>query len=220
MPYAKLQITIPDTVWISDVSRSYPDTTFRVLAATANDASGVARIEIRGDNPEAVCEEIRRYDSVTDLTVFDAEPQMASVQIETMVPLLLTSIQAAGVPLEMPFDVREGEMDLEVTIPQQTLSKLGETLDRFGIGYTVDRIQQNVKSDDLLTERQQWLLDEAIERGYYDTPRRTSLVALASDLGIAKSTCSEILHRAEERVVKKYRHEDRDASPGITVSSD
>lgn len=220
MPYAKLTITIPGSVWISEVSRAYPDTRFRVLAATANTATGVARIEILGDDPESVCDEIREYDSVTDLTVFETEPRMSRVQIETTVPLLLTSLQDSGVPVEMPFEVRNGEMTLETTIPQQTLSDLGETLERFGIQYTVERIQQDVEFDSLLTERQQWILDEAIERGYYDTPRRITLVDLAEELGIAKSTCSDILHRAEERVLKDYQSDERDAKSNIVASSD
>jgi hypothetical protein len=191
-----------------------------VLAATANTATGVARIEILGDDPKSVCDEIQEYDSVTDLTVFETEPRMSRVQIETTVPLLLTSLQDSGVPVEMPFEVRNGEMTLETTIPQQTLSDLGETLDKFGIQYTVERIQQEVEFDSLLTERQQWILDEAIERGYYDTPRRITLVDLAEELGIAKSTCSDILHRAEERVLKDYQSGERDAKSNIVASSD
>lgn len=220
MPYAKLTITIPDSVWMSELSQSYPDTTFRVLAATANTATGVARLEILGDNPQAVCEEIRKYDSVTDLTVFETETSMCRVQVETTVPLLLASLQDSGVPLEMPFEVSDGEMSLEATIPQETLSEFGETLDEFGIRYTVERIQQEVESDPLLTDRQEWILDEAIEHGYYDTPRQTTLVGLAEELDMAKSTCSEILHRAEERVVKAYRNGERDVSPDVTVTSD
>lgn len=209
MPYAQLTITVPESIWISEVSRAHPDTRFRVLAATANTATGVARIEILGNDPEAVCDEFRKYDTVTDLTVFETESGTNRIQVETTVPLLLTSLQDSGIPLEMPFEVKDGEMSLEGTIPQQTLSKLGEALDRFGIQYTVERIQQEIESDSLLTERQRWLLDEAIERGYYDTPRRTTLVDLADELDIAKSTCSEILHRAEERVLKEYHGHDR-----------
>ncbi|WP_436925435.1 helix-turn-helix domain-containing protein [Halosimplex amylolyticum] len=220
MPYAKLTITIPESVWISEVSRAYPETRFRVLAATANTATGVARIEILGDDPGAVCEEMRAYDSVTDLTVFETDSATSRVQVETTVPLLLTSLQDSGVPIEMPFEVRDGEVTLEVTVPQRTLTDLGETLDEFGIRYAVERVQQDVESDPLLTERQQWVLDEAIGRGYYDTPRRTTLVALADDLDIAKSTCSEILHRAEGQVLKAYRTDGRDAHPEVAATSD
>ncbi|MFB6084120.1 MAG: helix-turn-helix domain-containing protein [Halorientalis sp.] len=215
MPHAKLTITVPESVWISEVSRAYPDTRFRVLAATANDTSGVARIEILGDDPEAVCETIGEYETVTDLTPLGTGTEVRRVQVETTVPLLLTSLQASGVPLETPFEVSDGKMTLEDRIPQGTLSELGETLDEFGIAYTVDHVRQNVESGQLLTGRQQRILDEAIDRGYYDTPRETTLVELADELDIAKSTCSEILHRAEERIVKRYRSETDDAAPEL-----
>jgi len=220
MPYAKLTITVPDAVWVGEVSRAHPKTRFRVLAATADTAIGVARIEIIGDDPAAICEEIRDYETVTDLTVFDEEEAMRRVQVETTVPLLMTSLQNSGVPLEMPFEVQDGEMVLEATIPQQNLSQLGETFDEMGIPYRVDRIQQDVESDSLLTDRQQWLLDKAIEGGYYDTPRRTTLVDLADELDIAKSTCSEILHRAEEQVLKEYMDDQRETQPPVAVRSD
>lgn len=41
-------------------------------------------------------------------------------------------------------------------------------------------------------------MNAVIERGYYDTPRRCTLTELADELDLAKSTCSERLHRAEE----------------------
>lgn len=221
MPHAQLTLTIPDSVWISEISRGNPNTRFRVLAATANMSAGVARIEIIGDNPERICEEFREHDSVTELTVFETAPEECQVQVETTEPLLLTSLQDAGVPIEMPFEVSDGEMALEVTVPQRTLTNLGSALDNFGIQYTVDRIQEEVETDtSLLTERQQWALDEALDRGYYDTPRGSTLVELAEELDIAKSTCSQLLHRAEERVLKESRGVDRGLPTGITIISD
>lgn len=44
----------------------------------------------------------------------------------------------------------------------------------------------------------------AVEAGYYDTPRTCTLTELADEVGLAKSTCSEILHRAEEIIVKEF----------------
>jgi predicted DNA binding protein len=220
MPYAKLTITVPDSVWISEISQAHPETRFRVLAATANTASGVARIEILGDDHEVVCEAMREYDAVTEVTVLEREAVTSRVQVETTVPLLLNTFQDSGVPMELPLELRDGEMTLEVTVPQETLSEFGETLDQFGIQYTVDRIQQDVESEPVLTDRQQWVLDEAIERGYYDTPRRITLVELAEELGIAKSTCSEILHRAEGQALKEFRSGERVGSTATTITSD
>jgi hypothetical protein len=220
MTYAKLTLTVPDDVWISELSRSYPETRFRVLAATATDATGHARIEILGPEAPSVCEGIQSYETVSDLTVFEADSERRRVQVETTVPILLNAVQAAGIPLDMPVEISDGKLTLELTVPSEKLSALGDTLKEFGISYTVDCIQQETESDDLLTERQQWLLQEAVDRGYYDTPRRTTLVELAEEMDIAKSTCSEILHRAEEQVLKRFLDGDCEHQPDIAVRAD
>ncbi|MDZ7688314.1 MAG: helix-turn-helix domain-containing protein [Halobacteriales archaeon] len=71
------------------------------------------------------------------------------------------------------------------------------------IGFSV-RYMGNPKLDETLTEKQRALVEKAVKMGYYDTPRRCSLTELAEECGIAKSTCSDTLHRAEERVLKEF----------------
>jgi len=204
MPYVKLSITIPDLVWMSDLSQAFPETVFRVTAATVNDDVGVAHIDVHGEDSTAIVESFRDYDAVTDLTVLDDGPEATRVQLETTSPLMLRSIQDSGVPLQLPFEVQDGELLLELTVPSDTMTDLTETLGDYGIPYTVERVSQDADSGSLLTDRQEWVLDRAVERGYYDTPRETTLAELADDLDMAKSTCSELLHRAEGHVIKDY----------------
>lgn len=209
MAYAKLRITVPEMVWISDVSREHPDVRFRVLAATANDATGVAEMELVGPETATVCEKIRGYETVPGVTVFDADDDRHRIEIETTMPLLLSSIQSSGIPLSTPFEVQDGEMILEERVPRERLSELRATFDDLGIRYTVECIREDVETETVLTDRQHWLVAEAIDRGYYDTPRETTLTELAGALDIAASTCSEVLHRAEGRVLKEFMQDDR-----------
>lgn len=220
MPHANLTITVPESVWIGELSRAHPEARFRVLAATTTDGTGVARLEIVGSDVGAIRAAMAGYDDVTNLTVFEAEPGRCRVQLETTMPILLQAIEGSGVPLETPFEIRDGAMELEATIPQDRLSTLGAQLDKFGISFSVERIQQEVESDELLTDRQRRLLHAAIDHGYYDTPRRITLTGLAGELDIAVSTCSEVLHRAEERVVKKHIRETRETQGELTVPAD
>lgn len=220
MPHAKLTITLPESIWIGDVSRTHPEIRFRIQAATANEADGVARVDVIGPDAADVCKEITEYEAVTDLTVFVAEEQKRRVQIETTEPLLMQSLQDAGVPLDTPAEIANGSLTLEATVPQRNLSNLGSTLDEFGIDYTVERIRQELESVSLLTDRQEWLLEQAIDRGYYDTPRQTSLVELAEELDIAKSTASEMLHRAEERVLKEYTEDGTQKGQALVARAD
>jgi predicted DNA binding protein len=54
-----------------------------------------------------------------------------------------------------------------------------------------------------LTDRQFEALRTATEMGYYAVPRRASLSAVAAELGVADSTASELLRRAESRLLPR-----------------
>ena len=51
-----------------------------------------------------------------------------------------------------------------------------------------------------LTDRQLEVFRTALEAGYYDVPREATLTDVASALGVTKSTCSGVLHRAESTI--------------------
>ncbi|WP_323190699.1 helix-turn-helix domain-containing protein [Halostella sp. PRR32] len=207
MPQAKLTLSIPEKTWIGDLSRSYSEARVRIVAALAGEASGVGLAEISSPNLPDLIGEMTAYDEVTDVDLLQEYENEALIQFETTMPLLLFAVQDSGVPLEMPFDIVDGEAEWTLTAPQDRLSQLGEQLDAFGVSYTVDYVQQTIESGQLLTDHQLELVRTAVEVGYYDTPRTSSLTELAETLDIAKSTCSETLHRAEEKIVKQYLDE-------------
>ncbi|NIS35937.1 MAG: helix-turn-helix domain-containing protein, partial [Actinobacteria bacterium] len=89
----------------------------------------------------------------------------ATLQFETSDPLLLFPVQTAGIPLELPFDIREGQATWELTASHDRLSELGDQLDAFGIRFTVESIERYVDPDRLLTDRQRRLMVAAVERG-------------------------------------------------------
>ncbi|GAB3685070.1 hypothetical protein GCM10028857_14930 [Salinarchaeum chitinilyticum] len=211
MPYAELTITIPEAVWIGRLSRTHPETRFRVLAATADEDTGVVRLEVLGEDAPAVVEAMRDCEPVTTLTVFETGTDHCRIQFESKVAVLLTALQRSGVPLETPFEVQDGSLQLATTTPRERLSALGNALDKLGIGYTLERVTEEPETEDpLLTDRQRRLLEAARDRGYYDTPRRITLTELAAEMDLAASTCSEVLHRAEEHLVKEHLGTERD----------
>lgn len=202
MPQATFTITIPDAVWIGKLSRAYPDAVFRVLAAIPDDTVGSGLVKVRHDDIDGVLEEFRSFESVTRTEVMHRGDEQALVQFETDVPLLLFAMQESGVPLQTPFEIVGGKVTWELTASQERLSDLTDQFEALGIPFDVERLQQRTDSEQLLTANQARLVEEALERGYYDTPRTCTLVELAEELGMAPSTVSETLHRAEERVMK------------------
>ncbi|EMA08187.1 helix-turn-helix domain-containing protein [Haloferax denitrificans] len=213
MPRATLSITLPEQVWVSDLSGRYPDAEFTVLAAMPADETGVGLVEIRAADIEPVVTTIDEYESVVSVTILEAQPERALVQFETTEPLLILTLSEVGIPLELPITIVDGEVTVEVTAPRENLSELGDQLAQFGIPFDLVSIHQSIDTESLLTDDQYALLETAVAEGYYDTPRTCTLTELAEAVGLAKSTTSEKLHRAEGKVMKAFLARD-DATVG------
>lgn len=209
MPRATLAITLPEQTWVSELSTANPDVTFEVLAAMPSDETGVGLVELSGSNLDAVVEQMDGDERVVSTNLLEVREDAALVQFETTEPLLLLSIREAGVPLELPIAIRDGEAELEVTASRDRLSELGAQFEAFGIPFDLRSVKQTVEMESLLTDDQRGLLETAVAEGYYDSPRRCTLTELAERVGLAKSTTSEKLHRAEGRVIKEYLSSDR-----------
>lgn len=149
---------------------------------------------------------------VTDLEVLRSTVGTALCQFATTLPLLLLAARDSGVPIEMPFDIVDGVAVWVVSAPRERLSDLGEQLETVGVPFEVERIGDEEAPEPVLTERQAALVEAAVERGYYDTPRTCSLTELADSLGLVTSTVSEVLQRAAGTLAKRYVG-DRDRSP-------
>lgn len=205
MPQARLHVTLPDEVWVGDISGRYPDVRFRVLAALpSDDQTGVGLLELEGSDLPTVVGEIERDDGVSELDLLESSNNTALLQFTTSQPLLLLSMRDAGIPLELPIVIQGGTATVDVTAPHEQLSALKSQFDMLGVNFEVAYLYETTSTERLLTERQEEIVAAAIEQGYYDTPRTSTLTELADELDIAKSTLSETLHRAEGRIVKQF----------------
>lgn len=216
MPRAKVQVELPESAWLADVSRDFPAGDFRIVTVLAGEDTGIALVHIQVDAPMPVLAAIEGSEHVRSADLFWAEGDEALVQVEANAPPLLVPLWRAGVPVELPFDVTDGTASWAVTTSQHRLSAFRAALDETDIVYDVQHVSDVTTSDAdrLLTGRQREVLRTAAELGYYDTPRDATLTDVAATLDISKSNCSELLHRAEGHVVDWFLEEhDGPAAP-------
>ncbi len=88
---------------------------------------------------------------------------------------------------------------------------------RFDLRYLgeVTERERHLLTGPPLPYEQRLALERAVETGYYETPRETTLEELAADLEVPRSTLSYRLRRAEARLVRAFA-----APPGDASSSD
>ncbi|SDK18384.1 helix-turn-helix domain-containing protein [Natronorubrum texcoconense] len=204
MAQATLTITMPEQVWIQQLSTAYPAASFRVLAAVPGSETGFALVRIAGPEVADIVEEMRDHPQITELSLAQWSENEVTVHFETTAPLLLFSSRDSGMPIELPVEIVDGEATVEVTGSRSRLAELAEQLEHFGLQYRIEHVRERLHESQLLSDRQLEVVVAAVDEGYYDTPRRSSLTELAEHLDIAKSTCSETLHRAEEAIIKRF----------------
>lgn len=209
MPQARLAISLPEDFWIYQVSTAYATTDFQVVTALAGEDAGIALLSITTDELLPILTDIENQQDVTAIDLLWKQEHTGLVQVETTSPPLLLPLWQVGIPIEMPFTIRDGTANWELTTSSERLSELGAYLDEAEIQYDLEYTTEigTRDSERLLTERQQEVLVAALDAGYYAVPREATLTEVAHQLDISKATCSDILHRAENSVLTWFAEE-------------
>jgi hypothetical protein len=83
------------------------------------------------------------------------------------------------------------------------LQKLVEHLEEKDIESSLIMIQP-IDDKDSLTQRQERIIKTALERGYYDFPKRIGIRELARIFDISTASVSETLRRGQKKIIEHY----------------
>ncbi|MFC7098923.1 helix-turn-helix domain-containing protein [Halobaculum marinum] len=218
MARAKLRVTLPEDTWVGAVSRDHSDARLSVLSVLpTGEGRGVTLVSLQADDAPAVVRDIEHHDLVEEVELQRAAEDVREVviRVETTDPRLLKPLRDSRLPVEFPLVVSEGVAEVTVAGSRERLSALATALEATGMEFSVGYVHDALDAEDLLTEPQRDLLVAAIDAGYYDTPRDATLTELADQHGIAKSTASERLHRAEGKVIKRFAEDALGLDPEV-----
>jgi predicted DNA binding protein len=206
MPRVRLKFKPPSEQAVQ-FSTEYPNEEFRILAARPTDEGLLSIVEVETEDPTAVINHFEETSEIRSYEVLQDDGETLLLQHVISEPTPHRVAQATGTLASFPLILRNGWMFIEMTITHERLSQFTEGLETAGVTFELLSITQSVDVMDLLTDRQWQFITEAIERGYYDSPRECSVVDLASTLDVSQSTASGILHRAEGRIIKEFAGE-------------
>ncbi|MFC7176414.1 helix-turn-helix domain-containing protein [Halosegnis marinus] len=203
MPRARLAVTLPPDGPLGRVSRASPEARLRVRSAVSNADGATLLAEVTAaDGPAVVGALAETAAAAVDPLARDGDTAICRVALDDPSPF--DAFAAAGTPPEFPCTVADGRLSVSVVAPRPALSALSDELDAAGLAFTVEAVTAATDPLAPLTPRQRRVLRVARDRGYFETPRDCSLAALADDLGMAKSTCSEALRRAQAALLDDY----------------
>lgn len=204
MPRARLKWK-PPAEHLIHYSGGHPEVEFRILSSRVTEEGIRAVVEAETTDPEALRHHIEDIPDVTSLEVLDAAEEALLFQCTTPESDIHQEIRQRDGPMSSPPTIiREGWVFNELTASHEKLSEFTRELAAAGLRFEILSVTQSTDMTNLLTDRQWEFVTEAVERGYYDSPRECTLVELAAALDVNQSTASGILHRAEERIIKGF----------------
>ena len=201
---AEFRIELPATTWVSEVSRTFPDATFRLLTGLRTGDTAVELGEVVTDRPDAVSDAIRDHPSVVVYRRLDAAEETVLARYETTDVALYEFAAGPALAPEYPVTVRDGWFAFDLTGTRAEFDRLRDGLEASGLGYELVSVVGDEGSDGPLTERQREVLETALRLGYFEVPRECTLADVAAALDVDKSTASGVLRRGEARVLKRF----------------
>jgi predicted DNA binding protein len=184
---------------------------------------GMVTLDCSDEDYEAALEVIEIHEKTDEVTLI--EEYEGSSPDRTSATVLIRAQYLEYTPLQLllyegyiPYggfgEFRHGEVSYDLLVEsREDIRDMVTLLEEFG-HVEIERISQNFSQQivpsitewhDLfenIPERQRQLLNLALEMGYYELPRGTTLQELANEAGIAKPTASQHLRKAERHLME------------------
>ena len=201
---AQFLISLPEGVWLTDVSRTFPDARFTLLAGYQMGETAIELGEIHTDEPDTVVDVLRTHPAITQFELLESTERRVLTKYETTHTDLYGFVELSSLPVEFPVVARNGWFEFDLTGTRAELEQLRTTLEAGDVSYELQSVVSTTDSGTLLTDRQRELLETAVREGYFEVPRECTLAALAETLEIDKATASTTLRRGEAALVKWF----------------
>ncbi|WP_382281404.1 helix-turn-helix domain-containing protein [Halostagnicola sp. GCM10023243] len=198
---------MPDMMTLAE---EFPDISLRFLANYPKNEDVCSVLEVRTDETKRFKETMEYWDTET-VEILHSDDETVVVMLEGEPPEGYFVSEDIGYHPTSPVVARDGYLFIEFVMPESKMGDLWQSLDERDVNYDVLSITEGYDVVDSLTARQREILTVAIERGYYDNPRKCSLTDLANELDVNKSVISGVLHRAEGEIIKDAIGDPRDS---------
>lgn len=203
MPIARLRIE-PTHDRLATISSERTNDEFRILDGHPDDDGLFVLYEIRTKDPDGVVHDFETAKDVRSCDVVHRSDRIVLLRCSIPEPEPYRLANASGSFATFPLLLKDGWLHVEVTTSEGELSAVKSALEDAELDYRVDSVSQSYENRASLTARQREIVERAVERGYYDTPRNCTLTELADSFDVTKGTASRTLHRAEGKIVPEF----------------
>lgn len=205
-----LQLKAPQT-WLSEVTSKHP-TTIRILDCKPSESKDGVRqlVEVSADQDQLdkIVNEVKASPLVKEAYVVQTKRGRMLGSLLTESAFCSTIMRTEAFCRSCLFHSKANpDGTVEWTLAFNKREALTELLDRMKMEQVDVKILKlsSVADIENLTSHQRSLVETALEEGFFDYPRRITLRELSKKMGISASTASEVLRRAERKILASYQ---------------
>jgi predicted DNA binding protein len=212
----QLQFTVPPERWVDALCHEH-SATVKILSmktAEENERSVVTHfVDMLSEKSAAtlLVREIAKIPDVTgtDLAIIGANRIVGTVTSNDCVTCSVIMESNLVYFIGPAVTGEDCSISYKIFMSGDAIPRFLQALHLRGIDYKVAEISKLTPTR-ALTSKQEKVLKTALELGYYEYPKRASTEDLSKALGVATSTVSEILRRAERKIITEYFGENGD----------
>jgi predicted DNA binding protein len=202
---AIVSITPPHS-WIKRVTTTFPALVRVLDCRSLPDGKGVQElfeITSSSDSSENIVDYLRQDSYVYDIDIVRAERGRIIGSLKTHKCTACRIFAGANCFLISANSKPDGKLEWTLLGSDTMVRLLMRELERENVTGEVVRISK-LKDEEDLTARQENILQIALEKGYFEFPKKVTLRQLAKTLDVSPATLTEILRRGQKRVIQEH----------------
>lgn len=165
---------------------------------------GLVEINALDDELSEIVEEIRILPTICKIDIASSEKGKIIGAVATNKCVACKALTGSNCFLTSASSKMDGKIEWTlITGGKASLQHLFKKLEEFHCQAELVRVL-NINDKDILTARQKEIIRIALEKGYFDCPKKTNIRKLAKDFNISISTLSEILRKGQRKIMLKY----------------
>lgn len=168
---------------------------------------GLVEINAIDDELSKIVEDIRMLPTICKIDIASSEKGKIIGVVATNKCVACRALTGSDCFLTSASLKKDGRIEWTLIAGGKTsLQDLFKKLEEFHCQAKLIRVS-NISDKDILTARQKEIVRTALEKGYFDYPKRTNIRKLAKDFDISISTLSEILRKGQRKIILEYFRE-------------
>jgi len=202
---AVVSITPPHS-WIKRVATNFPVVVRVIDCRSIAEKEGVQElfeITCAADLSEKVVDFLSHDDYVYDVDIVKGKPGRIIGSLKTKKCTACRTFAGANCYLVSASSKPDGKLEWTLLGSDTMVKTLLKELEDAKVVAEVLKVSQ-LQDEEELTARQDHILQIALEKGYFEFPKKIGLRELAKTLEVSPATLSEILRRGQKRVLQEH----------------